>query len=78
MEAITKSDLTDMALEGEFSGQPQRFTCDGRVVEIFDDGYSPGLMAVEIWHGERLGGGCYVDSYPEGALFIPVDDDATN
>ena len=75
---LTKHDLHNMALNGIFENSPMRFTFDGTVVEIFDDGYTPGLLAVEIWHGERLGNECYVSSYPDTHPFIPVKKDATN
>ena len=74
---MNKSELNEMALNGEFEDGPRRFSFEGVITEVFDDGFSPGLLAVEIWHGERLGNECYVDSYPDGE-FIPVDDDATN
>jgi len=76
-KGLTKSDLTEMAINGEFEDGPKRFVFAGTVLEIFDDGHSPGLFAVEIWHGERLGNECYVSSYLDG-LFFPTDDEATN
>lgn len=76
---LSNTDLISMALEGEFSEGPVRFIMDDgfkrRVVEVFDSGEA--LMAVEIYHGQRLGGSCFVDSYPINTKWELAADDAS-
>lgn len=70
--------LAEEYCNGRFGEIPLRFLCNNVVVELFDGGeMQPGLYAVEIWHGERLGNACYVSSYPDDSKFYPVADEAT-
>lgn len=80
---LSKQDLVTMAINGEFENIVMRYTwmrdgAGGKVVEIFDDGHTPGLFVVEIWHGERLGNECYLSSYPDDSQFVLADPEATN
>ena len=73
---MTKSELMEMAFDGEFKDGPKRFRHKGTIVEIFDGGGTD-LEVVEIWGGERLGNECWLSTYTDDE-FIPVGDDATN
>ena len=72
---LSKDDLTNLALDGEFSEGEQRFILEmnnqKRVVRVFDNGES--LMVQEIWHQEPMGNDCYLDSYPNDSKFINTD-----
>lgn len=80
-QKVSKSELIDEVLDGGFIDCSERFLYEDKVVEIFtvfDANGGPSTVVSEIWYGERTGSARHLSSYPADAIFIKVEDEATN